>query len=209
MAILFPVFARARGNARRANCGSNLKQIGLAFAQYTQDYDEHYPVNYWCPAWAPGCGSGSPSTPDRPTLWFHALDSYSKSIQIYNCPDYNLTKQYADSSGKWVYDSAASYGWNVYSLNGIDEITPFDGINVAAVEDPAGTILAGDAIGYYRFTGYHNDLYQGNSSGISDRHLDGTNILWADGHMKWQRPEKLRYSPGGPVPGVWTLAAGD
>src|SRR5688572_18777417 len=39
-AILFPVFARARENARRASCQSNLKQIGLGIAQYSQDYDE-------------------------------------------------------------------------------------------------------------------------------------------------------------------------
>src|SRR3954462_9321456 len=41
--ILFPVFARARENARRSSCQSNLKQLGLAFAQYTQDYDERLP----------------------------------------------------------------------------------------------------------------------------------------------------------------------
>jgi len=41
-AILFPVFARARENARRSSCQSNLKQLGLGFAQYTQDYDESY-----------------------------------------------------------------------------------------------------------------------------------------------------------------------
>src|SRR3569833_1960098 len=39
-AILFPVFARARENARRTSCMSNLKQIGLGVMQYTQDYDE-------------------------------------------------------------------------------------------------------------------------------------------------------------------------
>lgn len=39
-AILFPVFARAREKARQASCSSNLKQLGLAFIQYTQDYDE-------------------------------------------------------------------------------------------------------------------------------------------------------------------------
>ncbi|MBC8104296.1 MAG: DUF1559 domain-containing protein, partial [Cytophagales bacterium] len=39
-AILFPVFARARENARRASCQSNLKQIGLGLIQYSQDYDE-------------------------------------------------------------------------------------------------------------------------------------------------------------------------
>ncbi|MBM3190343.1 MAG: DUF1559 domain-containing protein, partial [Chloroflexi bacterium] len=38
-AILFPVFARAREKARQASCLSNAKQIGLAFMQYTQDYD--------------------------------------------------------------------------------------------------------------------------------------------------------------------------
>ena len=44
-AILFPVFARARENARKASCQSNLKQIGLAITQYTQDYDERYPIS--------------------------------------------------------------------------------------------------------------------------------------------------------------------
>ena len=39
-AILFPVFGRARENARKTSCQSNLKQLGLAFAQYNQDYDE-------------------------------------------------------------------------------------------------------------------------------------------------------------------------
>jgi prepilin-type N-terminal cleavage/methylation domain-containing protein len=39
-AILFPVFAQAREQARKASCQSNLKQIGLALRMYTQDYDE-------------------------------------------------------------------------------------------------------------------------------------------------------------------------
>ena len=42
-AILFPVFARARENARRASCQNNLKQMALGFAQYTSDYDGGYP----------------------------------------------------------------------------------------------------------------------------------------------------------------------
>ena len=42
-AILFPVFSRARENARRSSCSSNLKQIGLAAMQYVQDYDERMP----------------------------------------------------------------------------------------------------------------------------------------------------------------------
>src|SRR5215216_4432933 len=42
-AILFPVFARARENARRTSCLSNLKQLSLGIMQYTQDYDERLP----------------------------------------------------------------------------------------------------------------------------------------------------------------------
>ncbi len=42
-AIIFPVFARARENARRSSCQSNLKQIGMGFLMYTQDSDEVYP----------------------------------------------------------------------------------------------------------------------------------------------------------------------
>ena len=39
-AILFPVFAQAREKARQATCLSNLRQIGMGFLQYVQDYDE-------------------------------------------------------------------------------------------------------------------------------------------------------------------------
>src|SRR5258708_29999091 len=42
-AILFPVFAQAREKARQASCMSNLRQIGLGFVQYVQDYDEKLP----------------------------------------------------------------------------------------------------------------------------------------------------------------------
>ncbi len=49
-AILFPVFARAREKARQATCQSNLKQIGLAMAMYSADYDEHLPPTWiWVP----------------------------------------------------------------------------------------------------------------------------------------------------------------
>jgi prepilin-type N-terminal cleavage/methylation domain-containing protein/prepilin-type processing-associated H-X9-DG protein len=42
-AILFPVFAQAREKARQATCQSNLKQLGLAFLMYAEDYDETLP----------------------------------------------------------------------------------------------------------------------------------------------------------------------
>ena len=42
-AILLPVFQGVRENARRTACTSNMKQLALAFTQYTQDSDEMMP----------------------------------------------------------------------------------------------------------------------------------------------------------------------
>jgi prepilin-type N-terminal cleavage/methylation domain-containing protein len=61
-AILFPVFAQAREQARKTSCLSNMKQTGLAVLMYTQDYDETYPL-----AWSL---SGT---------WYAVLDPYVKS----------------------------------------------------------------------------------------------------------------------------------
>lgn len=42
-AILFPVFARARDSAKRAQCSQNLQQIGFAYRLYLADYNDFYP----------------------------------------------------------------------------------------------------------------------------------------------------------------------
>ncbi|MCM8805011.1 MAG: DUF1559 domain-containing protein [Candidatus Omnitrophica bacterium] len=41
--MLLPALARAREQARRSVCISNLKQIGLALRMYSQDYREYFP----------------------------------------------------------------------------------------------------------------------------------------------------------------------
>ena len=71
-AILFPVFARARENARRASCQSNLKQIALGIKQYTQDYDERFPPAIVSDGTTIGCAG--------------AIQPYVKSEQIFQCP---------------------------------------------------------------------------------------------------------------------------
>src|SRR6266550_1572052 len=57
-AILFPVFARARENARKSSCMNNLKQIGIGISQYVQDYDGlFFPTQQAIGAGTPGQGS--------------------------------------------------------------------------------------------------------------------------------------------------------
>ncbi len=76
-AILVPPGAfqgGARHNARRASCQSNLKQIGLAFSQYTQDYDDQLPLRTWA---AP-------------------LIVYAKTDGIFQCYETNITNGTSD-----------------------------------------------------------------------------------------------------------------
>lgn len=71
-AILFPVFAAAREKARQTTCASNMKQLGLAFVQYNQDYDETFL-------------SGANSTHDQG--WAYQVYPYVKATAAYTCPD--------------------------------------------------------------------------------------------------------------------------
>ncbi len=92
-AILFPVFARARENARRSSCQSNLKQIGLGFLQYTQDNDEFFPM-------------GGTVNPKTFTYWL-ALDPYLKSTQILPCPSGSSLNN-APTTGRQSYAGNAN-----------------------------------------------------------------------------------------------------
>ena len=73
-AILFPVFAKAREKARQITCASNIRQIGLAEQQYSQDNDELY------------SGAYKNSVNGR-VHWAELIYPYTKSAQIYSCPD--------------------------------------------------------------------------------------------------------------------------
>jgi prepilin-type N-terminal cleavage/methylation domain-containing protein/prepilin-type processing-associated H-X9-DG protein len=122
-AILYPVFARARENAKRASCQSNLKQLGLAVTQYSQDYDERMPpiVSRYClatssfilgpPSWfsggTPQCSSGT-----QHPGWIEAIYPYVKSKSLFTCP--------SDFQNKLTWASnltgalQSSYGMNYF-----------------------------------------------------------------------------------------------
>src|SRR5215210_7640961 len=77
-AILFPVFGRARENARRSTCQSNLKQIGLGIMQYVQDYDETMVPGYQ------HCGTSCAASSRAIFVpWHHLVQPYTKSVQIF------------------------------------------------------------------------------------------------------------------------------
>jgi prepilin-type N-terminal cleavage/methylation domain-containing protein/prepilin-type processing-associated H-X9-DG protein len=95
-AILFPVFARARENARRASCQSNMKQLALGMIQYTQDYDETFPVSaaYGSPHYSSYPNWEIQQTP----TWGAQIFPYVKSVQVYACPS-DRTKSSGNPTG--------------------------------------------------------------------------------------------------------------
>jgi prepilin-type N-terminal cleavage/methylation domain-containing protein/prepilin-type processing-associated H-X9-DG protein len=93
-AILFPVFSRARESARRTSCASNLKQMALGIAQYTQDYDERFPPHrrngtdqyIVIATGAPVASCSSTSATCVRISWPDLIFPYVKSAQIFNDP---------------------------------------------------------------------------------------------------------------------------
>ena len=211
-AILFPVFARARENARRVSCLSNEKQLGLGMLQYAQDYDEKFP------------NLANVSTGQSGFYtWDDAIYPYVKSNQVYQCPSVPNQNTRAYSMNWWVAGSGIS-SWT--------PTIPNHSATLASIPRAANTVLLieystvnevptsvscysfgnaycynkrGFAIMSFNWGGASASLPQGvytglsrkgesaaPGSGIPDRtgvgsgiHINDTyNVLYADGHSK-------------------------
>ena len=170
--ILFPVFARARENARRASCTSNLKQIGLGLAQYTQDYDEKY----------------LPTQPSVAKATFvSVLQPYIKSTQVFICPSATGQRSQAIDDSTAVDDkiwqvvannttfntaSEGSYGMNI-------NLTTNQGVSLAEIQRPAQVAAFFDCSWYEG-----SSVFQFGEIWDAARHFDGSVICYADGHAK-------------------------
>ena len=219
--ILFPVFSIAREKARTATCQSNLKQIGLGVMQYTQDYDETYPMlveGNWCDT------GGTCST--TPTIAIPVtLDPYVKSMQVWKCPS-AAQRTWA----KYDYGYAAYLGCQEYNGVVANPGIPMTS-SVSALKSAATLVMATDEVnavvaGSWASTtsnpstwveyALHKGGYLGDDAELfvpympnglsnisnggalnsfnawpSPRHLGKTNVLYCDGHVKIRDVEDM------------------
>ena len=199
-AILFPVFAQAREKARQTSCLSNLKQIGTSVLMYADDYDETYPPYVCGIAWWENLAkySGYPCTkysqiefemggPGPNYTWMDSIYPYVKNTKIFECPS---MKGYAGYGvNRFVAD---------YNASGTPVKTNVD------VASPADCILYMDTPILQQGTAVHtvakldihyiNEFQKGYYAGVggtflaaANRHNDGGNFMYFDGHAKWSK----------------------
>lgn len=223
-AILFPVFAQAREKARSVACLSNMKQIGLGWVQYTQDYDETVPcgVSWWTIG-----GEG----------WATQLYPYVRSKQAYLCPDdtfpnaacsygingnmiplaagyngssaappapYPISKFTAPAKTVALFELTGSGPYDVSSLNNLKTNVESSAVGFGlggayqmqgiGCDCGSGTPTLSYATGVYPFLLAYKSGQYAADFAALARHQMGANYLLADGHAKWLRPEMV--SPG-------------
>lgn len=204
-AILFPVFGRARENARRSSCQSNLKQIGISAMQYSQDYDEM-------------------TLPFRATVngitvyinWSSAIQPYIKSQQIFLCPSNTYGKTLDYTFNLWVGFNSAGARPRPLATIPLPAQTPMfaDAIgtsvpSVTGEKDPtlvfgfAGTPGNGTTEDMRRINGLNTTWAFDNAAAVAAKiHLEGANYNFVDGHVKWYHniPAVTRWADAANVP---------
>ncbi len=174
-AMLFPVFARVRENARKSTCQSNLKQLGTAYAMYAQDYDEVLPRWY---QWYAVNGTNA--------SWDVALYPYTKNYQIISCP--------SDTNSLLVAVPAYNNVQLRRSYTMPRHISE-TATSLAAVPAPASTVLLAERMsqtwnGSASWTNMATCENLGSQLGVNGnatdpwRHLGTNNFLFVDGHVK-------------------------
>ncbi len=204
-AILFPVFAQAREKARGASCLSNCKQIGLAEMQYMQDHDQMIHEILLG-------GASSQAGVFRQT-YAQILQPYVKNIGVFACPSTKLDKSDITYANRNFFSIGMNSGlnmyynyryWGIYGKNftitsdtAIEAASSYpEGVTDNDIRLPAQTVVFGDSydlkpgtpspVGYWIYGGVGVGRW-----GISDRHQQGTNLVFMDGHAKWHRANAI------------------
>ena len=173
-AMLLPALSQAREKARSAKCISNLKQLGLCFAMYEQDFNGFYPAY-------------NEGTTVR---WAQTISAagYVGNLKLWNCPTNSQYQGYAPGQEGVLSQHYISYQLNLYLTYGlVYGAGNYNGYKIGRAKNPSALIALHDC----------GQTYEGRTLGscmgdnyfryISNRHNNGDNYLFVDGHVGWYK----------------------
>ena len=165
-AMLLPALNQAREKARRANCLSNLKQIGLGIAMYADNYNGRVPLDN---------GGATANLGNSLNL----LSNTITSAKIFTCPSDSgrkLTAAYPlDTSAAGAGNQQISYAYCPFII----------------WQDQPDSVLALDRMAistanYTKGGKWASASPPGTASAVPAPHKDaGGNVLYNDGHVAW------------------------
>ncbi|HEX2999793.1 MAG TPA: DUF1559 domain-containing protein [Armatimonadota bacterium] len=185
-AILFPVFARARENARKTTCASHMKQAATGVMMYVQDYDETYPCMYLDP---PG---------GKRSIWVDEIQPYVKNTQMFQCPS-AAVKNVAWNSATGIVSNFCAPMQHIFPEGSGTR-------KLADLTKPADLLMILDGVQFWTHAcatcninykpGQMPAIYANNGgndygAGVPLWHMDGSNVAFCDGHVKWLPGSKL------------------
>ena len=184
-AMLLPALNKARIKARQSSCSNNLKQTGISFFMYQNDYDGFYP-----------------GTADfaATVYWPYQIIRYSKAPELLLCPeandatiqDFKIKKAGGNDYAFFKPWYTPSYGYNLNVGASVISGTWRLGIKNSQMKKPSITIVLIDntrtdaggnpmiGTGYYTARFYPGGA---NDSMIYPRHNDSVNVMWGDAHV--------------------------
>jgi len=196
-AMLLPALSKAREKAGEAVCINNLKQMGLGFMMYAQDYDEWLPM----------------SNTYYNLKWYQALfnGGYVPNLQIFVCK----TVEAVGNSDMVPEGFPLCYIVNGYIIGArlLSQDTNYK--RLPEVKVPSETVVVTDrraGIGDYNVPSYaagwpmiDEEEPDDSNYRVGYYHSGGVNVLWADWHVTHQPGGSL--GTGASATKYFTLAA--